>query len=192
MGWLLLLEIYDPPVVEIVTQLRRALSKKSFKPNVHVTVRGPVEEAPDTVDMKDVVVGESIFLAGVGVFHNVDASYVYLTANGRVIDQLWSKRDYPKSEFGVNAHVTLFETSSKESADKVCRFLKFERLEFHCRDLKLRWHKLGQQDLFSDEAYQAFVKGRKDYRFDISSPRVSSTLLPRATLLGAALSGNES
>ena len=187
MAWFLLLEIFDPPVVDLITQLRKALYGRAFKPNVHITVRGPVIDAPESSDFRESVAGETIFLSGVGVFHNVEGSYVYLKAMGPIIDTLLAKKDYPKAEFGINAHVTLYETKHREAADRVFRLLKHERVEFFCRELRLRWQQIGQKDLFSDEAYQQLSVGRPDYRFDIGTPRFDPTLLSRAALLAAAL-----
>lgn len=192
MNWFLLLEVFDPPVVEIVTQLRQALSGKGWKPNVHITVRGPVSERPSQEDFESSEIGsslkaESIVLSGIGVFHNPEGSYVYMKAHGKIIEKLWSKRDFPKSEFGVNAHVTLYETKSAESADRVHRLLKHERLEFFCRELRLRWHQNGQKDLFGNEAYEEARAGRPDYRYDIGAPKIPSTLISRASVLASTI-----
>ena len=194
MSTFLFLEIQDPPVVELLSELRDIFSEKKKASPLHVTVRGPYKNIPDEKFLEQLwstIEGEGILLSGIRSFEFNDKKYVYIQSLSKVIRKIWKKMDYPIYKYGFNPHITLYE-GPIQKANKIESFLKEERLEFYCHDLSLRLYVIGQPDLFGSSHREVHIEHKSQYTFNtLTQPyRWKPGIIERAKELAAGLSAN--
>ena len=173
MSIFLFLEIQDPLVVELLTNLKCTFSGKPSLSPVHVTVRGPYKKVPSEGYLEklwETIEGEGVLLSGIRSFEFETKKYVYIQTHSKAIRKIWWKSDYPIFEHGFNPHITLYEGPAS-TANKIEAFLKEERLEFYCHNLSLRLYKTGQADLFGNTNREIHVEHlTKDTKSILTQP----------------------
>ena len=70
-----------------------------------------------------------------------------------MFNQIWWKPDYPEIKFGINPHVTVFETESSQDAKAVETFLRAERIEIFTFGVQLSIHTSKQLNLFEIDVH---------------------------------------
>jgi hypothetical protein len=169
MKYFVFLEFTNPEVKELLRSLRDAFTGKKTKKIPHVTVRGPYETPPDKEkldQLSEKLRGYGVLIGGAGIFE-VDKGYVvYLQVQSPMFSEIWWKPDYNVSTFGLNPHITIYETEILQEAKAVQTFLRKERIEIFTFNLELTLYKSSKQlDLFdvqkgTDETVRRMMYGR--------------------------------
>lgn len=186
MPYFVFLEFNDPKVRSFLSSLREALQQRPSRTPVHITVRGPYEEAPPAERVNELrrkLNGQAVRLKGVGAFESSSVHTVFLKAESSIFREIWWKSDFPTAAFGMHPHVTLFESRNKADARAVASFLRKEQIEIYTRDVDLSVHETGQGDLFGSTAVKPTTRVRGLDHLSVTQPG----LLVRATALGARL-----
>jgi hypothetical protein len=153
LSYFVFLEFTSPGVRAVLTALRDALQSSRSTQPVHITVRGPYESLPDpellqTLDAQ--LSGRGIRLRGGSYFQFGDRYAAVLRAESSVFRDIWWKRDFPEGTFGINPHLTVFETSDHAAARKVAKFLRSESIDIYTRGIALSVYTSKQDDLFRE------------------------------------------
>lgn len=126
------------------------MGNKTNKP-MHITVRGPYETPPNTEyleSLKDKLLGYGVIIGGGGTFKTKQGYAVYLPVKSPLFSEIWWKPDF--KEDGINPHLTVYETKSKDAANLVEKFLKSERIEISTFSITLTSYTSKQQELFEE------------------------------------------
>lgn len=145
------LEFTDPKLREFLWDLRTSLQGARSHAPIHITIRGPYTEAPALAylqELQDRLNGCGVLIGGVGMFELREGYSVHLKAQSPVFRELWWKPDYPADEFGINPHITMFESTSLVAAKAVTTFLRTERIEIFTFALRLSAPQPKQMALF--------------------------------------------
>lgn len=180
------LEFTNPKVRGFLTNLREVLEGVSPPLPAHITVRGPYQEVPSKKiisKLNEEIQGHGVVIGGSGIFPTKWGFSVYLKVQSPVFDALWWKPDFPKGEFDIKPHITVFETVSSESAKEVHRFLRSERLEIFTLGLQLSIYSSAQRELFYVDIDPLLQKKRSEWE----RWRVRPGLLNRARQVREAL-----
>jgi hypothetical protein len=182
------LEFLQPRVEGTLRELRDALQPwKQSKSPVHVTVRGPYRTEPDYEHLRTLasgVKGRGVRIIGAGYFAHGQTFSVFLRAESAVFRELWWKPDFPARSGDIQPHVTIFESTDRESALQVLNFLKAARISIHTTSVQLSVFASGQPDLFGTRPVDE-VPPNAHLRRDIVA--IDDDVLPRARELGERL-----
>jgi len=144
----LFLKLTDPEVCSFLWELREIFEKeKKSSASIHITVRGPNknEFKKDVIEnLYDKIAGDSIIVQSAGRFDNEYRQIVYIKVFSTNLHKIWRKPDYPKSEYGINPHITLYTGTDKEYADCIYEFLKKENFTLLCNSFELVPYKTKQ------------------------------------------------
>lgn len=180
------LEFTNPKVRNFLGALRAELTGRDDGTPAHITVRGPYKELPkpDLLEMLDEKIrGFGVVIGGAGTFSNGDSCVVYLKAQSPVFKEIWWKRDFPTTTFGIQPHISVFETANSEAAKRVERFLRSERMEISTFGLRLAVYAAKQPELFEVDSVLQIRRALADWeRF-----RVRAGILDRAKQLRGQL-----
>jgi len=172
------LEFTDEEIVYLLSSLREIFSQKSSQANVHITVRGPYLKSITDEEIgraKKIIKHDVFLIAGVGRFDNFKHT-VYLKVRSDNLEKIWDKPDFPKSKYGFNPHITMYDGEDSRLADEIYSFLEKERLELLCQSFKLTPYVSKQIPLFVEDNG---VKGR--HFLELSNrKRVRADILERA------------
>ncbi len=182
------LEFLESRVEGTLRELRDALQpwKKSKSP-VHVTVRGPYKTEPDFEYLRALttgVKGQGVRILGAGYFFHGKQFSVFLRAESAVFRELWWKPDFHGDLDTIQPHVTLFESTDRESASLALNFLKASRISIHTTSVQLSVYSSEQPDLFGTRPVDA-VPPNIELRRDIVA--IDDDVIPRARDLGERL-----
>ncbi|WP_147284428.1 hypothetical protein [Pseudacidovorax intermedius] len=171
-------------VVEFLEGLRYAFFQKKKNSPIHVTLRGPHARAISQnrlQELAELVRGYGVKIHSPGFFSTSTGYVVFLRAECSVFRDIWNKPDFDVSKFGIQPHITLFETKNKSDAERVLRFIKKEKIHIHTYDLYLSLYRSGNQqsDLF--DFLIARPQGERP-RPDIF--RINDGVVERAHVLG--------
>jgi hypothetical protein len=188
MAHFVFLEFLDPRVEGTLRALREALQpwKISSTP-IHVTVRGPYRSKPDIDTLKVLsrnIQGQGVRINGAGLFSNSERFFVFLRAESEVFRPIWWKPDFRTSLDDIQPHVTMFETSDRESALTVFNFLKASRISILAHSIQLSIYTTGQGDLFGTRPLNSPPSTYKNKQ-DIVA--IDPEILPAARDLGERL-----
>jgi hypothetical protein len=145
------LEFTNPKVRNFLADLRHGLSEHHDPGAVHITIRGPYRQAPRSSlleELDDEIRNYGVVVTGVGTFAFERQFVVYLKAQSPVFDRVWWKPDFPKKEFGIHPHVSMFHTTNSRIAHAAEAFLRAERIEIFTLALRLVVHSVRQPSLF--------------------------------------------
>lgn len=173
------LEFTNPRVRSFLTSLRAVLEGEEPTLPAHITIRGPYQETPNKkiiAKLSEELLGHGVVIGGAGVFPTRLGFSVYLKVQSPVFDALWWKPDFPKGEFEIQPHVTVFETKDSSSAKEVERFLRTERIEIFTLGLQLSIYESKQRELFNVDIDPLLQKKRANWE----RWRVKPGLLNRA------------
>ncbi|MBS1778058.1 MAG: N-6 DNA methylase [Bacteroidetes bacterium] len=95
----------------------RLLANPNEKQVAHITIRGPYNQRY-TID-DDVIRGSYIELKGVGTFFEGKQNTIFLKCESPHLKEVWKKSDYP-----FNPHLTLYDGSSRDFAEKLLSIFK--------------------------------------------------------------------
>jgi hypothetical protein len=100
-----------------------------------------------------------------------------------VFKEIWWKRDFPTTTFGIQPHISVFETANSQAAKQVERFLRSERMEISTFGLRLAIYAAKQPELFEVDSVLQIRRALADWeRF-----RVRAGILDRAKQLRGQL-----
>lgn len=189
MAHFVFLEFLDPRVTGVLEDLRAALQpwKRSRSP-MHVTVRGPYQTPPDNdflLQLSDGIRGQGVRIRGAGYFSYGKGEFaVFMRAESAVFRELWWKPDFPVKPDEIEPHITLFESSDRNSAQLVYNFLRAASISILTYSVQLSVYSTGQQDLFGTKKVGA-KPPNSDWRRDIIA--IDDDTLPAARELGQRL-----
>lgn len=167
-------------------ELRQNLQGKPDPDPIHITVRGPYSRLPDRqllARLEDSIAGYGVVLGGAGIFQVPKGYCVYIKAQSPVFAEVWWKRDFPSSEYGIHPHITIFESKRSEFARRVQSFLRTERLEIVTFSLRLTVPTSRQLPLFEIDTHPKRPEERGLYE----KLEVRPGFLQRAAALGKSL-----
>jgi len=183
----LFLEFKDEEIVYLLSSLRKIFAQKTVKTNIHITVRGPYTKLITDEEIRKTrkkIQNDVILITGVGRFDNTRHT-VYLKVGSENLEKIWDKPDFPKSKYGYNPHITMYDGDNESLADGICEFLEKERLELLCHSFKLTPYVSKQMPLFEESDN---VKG--GHFLELSNRRkVRADILERAYKLVKYYSG---
>ncbi|MDH5571499.1 MAG: hypothetical protein OEY89_07020 [Gammaproteobacteria bacterium] len=137
----LFLKLTDPEICNLLWGLREIFEKeKKFASSIHVTVRGPNKNEFKNEVIQNLykkIEDDSIIIQSAGKFDNEDYQVVYIKVSSTNLHKIWRKPDYPKEEFGINPHITLYTGPDKEYANCIYDFLKNENIALLCNSFEL-------------------------------------------------------
>ena len=146
------MEFLDNKVEETLRKLRDALQPwKSSKSPIHVTVRGPYQNEPDSRYLNDIasrLTGQGVRIIGAGYFSHGTHFSVFLRAESAIFKEVWWKPDYRSPLLDIQPHITIFESDDRESAMLVVNFLKAARISIHTTSVQLSVYSATEPDLF--------------------------------------------
>lgn len=182
MPYFVFLEFTDPRVRDFLNSLRRSLSGNETTKSMHITVRGPYETLPEQEileSLSDSLSGYGVVIGGAGTFETNNGFAVYLRVQSPVFSEIMWKPDFKPEEFGLNPHITVFETTSSRVAKAVEVFLRSERIEIFTTSLMLTVYVSKQLNLFEASIAPELQKKRAA----IERWNVKPGIIHRATLL---------
>lgn len=189
MRYFVFLEFTDPKLREFLNNLRSALMGRPVLKPAHVTIRGPYDTypEPDTLSaLRENLQGYGVFIGGAGTFKTGSGYVVYLRVSSPVFSEIWWKPDFSIEKYGINPHITVFETESKNTATAVERFLRAERIDISTFNIALTIYASKQMELFgSDHDMDPVLEKR---RATFGKWRVNRDILQRATALHSKFS----
>lgn len=144
----LFMELRDPRLNRVLTDLRSIFSGKKYTTNIHITLKGPQKTYDLDKNIKKYKKENSfIQIGGVGRFSNGAFHVVYLKVKcGDLIKySLWRKPDYKAS---YNPHITMYEGTDNLLADAVYEYLTKENLKYECNKYDFIVHTRKQYSLF--------------------------------------------
>ncbi len=178
-GNFLFLEFTDEEIVYLLSSLRKIFTQKQIKTNIHITVRGPYAKTITEGEIKKAdhtIKNDVILIAGVGRFSD-SRHTVYLKVRSDNLEKIWDKPDYPKSKYGFNPHITMYDGNNAQLAEGIYKFLENEKLELLCHSFKLTPYVSKQISLFKEN--DSATKGH--HFFELSNRRkVRADILERA------------
>lgn len=151
----LFLEFLDPAINGLLLRLRREFTGEDPMSGIHVTVRGPYKGRIRESAVKRfqrLLEGEPILIHGIGMFSNPDEFVVYIKVSSDRLRRIWWKPDYPKNQYGINPHISLYRGCDKVLAEKIRCFLNAEGLSLVCTDFRLTPYTSKQSELFTLES----------------------------------------
>lgn len=154
MRYFVFLEFTDPKVREFLNNIRSALMGQPVLKPAHVTIRGPYDTypEPDTLSaLRENLQGYGVFIGGAGTFKTSTGYVVYLRVSSPVFPEIWWKPDFSIEKYGINPHITVFETESKNAATAVERFLRRERIDISTFNIALTIYASKQMELFGSD-----------------------------------------
>lgn len=190
MAHFVFLEFSDPKVRDFLTSLRSSLAGRSIEKAIHVTVRGPYETYPDrqTLDsLKESLQGFGVTISGAGTFNTKNGYAVFLRVMSPVFSEIWWKPDFNIDEYGINPHVTVFETPIKTAASKVEKFLRSEKIQIFTLSFALTVYTSKQLELF-DACIDISPSLQKTLRDNFGRWKVKRGIMQRAATLHDELS----
>jgi len=158
------LEFTDPKVREFLHSLRESLTGKADTKTAHITIRGPYENSPDPSQMEELseeMRGHGVVIGGAGTFETSSGFAVYLKVQSPTFSKVWWKPDYSIEQFGLNPHVTIFETKNSSNAQAVEKFLRKERIEIFTFNTVLTVNMSKQANLFETNIDPELKKERE-------------------------------
>lgn len=126
MRWFTVLKAKDQAIQEYLDALV-FLCNPGEKNPAHITLRGPYQDRPQPV-VADDLYGSEVTVQGVGNFFSETQNTVFLRCDSPLIRKYWYKRDY-----GYNPHITLYDGTSRDFAERLRLELNFHRLYFTFR-----------------------------------------------------------
>lgn len=176
------LEISDPQILSLITSIRESAMGAVSTSRVHVTVRGPYHREIPIRQLEywqQLLAAHPLVLNGVGKFQAADTHVVYLKVQHPALRRIWWKPDYPIDTFGFNPHVTVYEGTNADRANRLKEFLTREGLKLLTWDFQVAAHVSDHRDLFkvhenADELFLGLVN-RRLVRADILA-RLARTL----------------
>ena len=151
MPFFVYLEFTDPKVREFLYSLRESINGVQDTKPIHITVRGPYDKQPDVESLSELneeIRGYGVLIGGVGIFDIPSGFVVYLKVQSPQFNKIWWKPDYKIEEYGINPHITIYETSNKEAAQIVEKFIRAERIEIFTFSSILTVNMSKQNNLF--------------------------------------------
>jgi 2'-5' RNA ligase len=184
-------EFLEPEIRDFLSRLRDALQCSPQGSPVHITLRGPYVEPPSPDELNSFserLRGYGVRIARCGYFSTPKGFAIFMRAECSVFSELWDKPDFKVSPARIEPHITLYESSSRESAREVLNFLKTEQIQLHTYDVGLSLYSSKQGELFGVPAVAPPTGARRIHR-DIWQIRDTvEDVLDRAKTLGARLS----
>jgi 2'-5' RNA ligase len=144
----LFLELRDPRLNRVLTNLRSIFSGKKHLTNIHITLKGPQKTFDLDKNIKEYKRENAIIqIGGAGRFSNGAFHVVYLNVKCGDLRKynLWRKPNYKES---YNPHITLYEGTDRLLADAVYEFLTLENMEYECAEYDFTVHTRNQYGLF--------------------------------------------
>lgn len=154
MRYFVFIEFTDPKLREFLSELRSSLIGQPVAKPVHVTIRGPYDTypEPDTLSaLRENLQGYGVFIGGAGTFETNSGYVVYLRVKSPMFPEIWWKPDFSIEKYGINPHITVFETEEKSIALQVERFLRAERIEISTFSIALTIYAQKQMELFGTD-----------------------------------------
>lgn len=117
----------------------RILADPFEKQKAHITVRGPYYQSYHLSEKNEIIKHTRISIHGIGTFFNATQNTIFLKVKqtSEALKNVW-KKDFYKDSF--NPHLTIFDGTNKEFADKLLRILyKYSNnfaFEFEVRELE--------------------------------------------------------
>jgi hypothetical protein len=157
------LEFTDPKIRNFISSLREAMTGKVDNKPAHITVRGPYDNPPELGQLEqlnDEIRGYGVVISGAGTFKTDSGFVVYLRVLSPVFKKIWWKPDYAIEKFGINPHITVYETAKQKDAKAVEKFLRGERIELSTFSSILTVNMSKQSNLFEVNIDPALQKQR--------------------------------
>ncbi len=161
----------DDEIVNLLTELRRIFYNNPKTSPIHITLRGPAKhpiEAPTLREAIAEIKQTPILINGAGIFEVQNIKYVYLKARSPYIEKYMFKPDFPKKLFNANPHITLFESTNSELANRVRNFLNREIKPLYCHEFEISSHLSRQLKLpfidappFTEKSIQNLIQQGK-------------------------------
>jgi 2'-5' RNA ligase len=145
------LEITDPEIAALVHGIRTAADGTSPSSAPHVTIRGPYSRSVTASELRRyerILSTTPVVLQGFGVFEMSDKVVVYIKIQHEKLRQIWWKPDFPIAKYGFNPHVTLYEGSDRERAERLLAFLQREGIKLLTWNFAVTPHVSDHKDLF--------------------------------------------
>ena len=178
----LFLRLTDPEICSALWELREIFeNEKKSRSNIHITVRGPnknkfTDEVIHNLYRK--IEDDSIIIQSAGRFDNEDYQVVYVKVSSPNLHKIWRKPDYPKEEYGINPHITLYVGSDREYANCIYDFLKKENITLMCNSFELVPYQTKQLSMPNiDNEFDLIGEGFKKL---VHLGKLSSDILERA------------
>lgn len=181
----LFLKLTDPEICSVLWSLREIFeNEKKSGSNIHVTVRGPNKSIFNKEVIHNLykkIEDDSIIIQSAGRFDNNKYQVVYVKVSSPNLHKIWRKPDYPKEEYGINPHITLYVGSDREYANCIYDFLKKENITLMCNSFELVPYQTKQMNIPNiDNELDLFDEGFKRL---IHTGKLSSDILERAKTL---------
>lgn len=187
MPYFVFLEFTDPKVREFLHSLRESITGRVDTKTAHITVRGPYDKVPELAQIEqlsDEIKGHGVIIGGAGIFETSSGYAVYLKVQSPTFSKIWWKPDYSVEQFGINPHITIYETANLKDAQAVKKFLQKERIEIFTFNIVLTINMSKQSNLFETNIDPELKKDRSRIYMKWS---VKPGLLQRAKVLGESL-----
>jgi hypothetical protein len=107
------LHIREKALADCVDAIR-FICNPSEKQRAHLTVRGPYQKRIDVTAISRKIVGDTVSIDRVGNFFDSGQNTVFFHCTAPELKHVWSKPHFP-----FNPHITLYDGSSKEFAQKL-------------------------------------------------------------------------
>ena len=174
-------------VTDFLMRLRAALTQNKTISPIHVTLRGPYPKPPPLDELEafaERLRGYGVKIHDHGYFNIPSGFAVFLRAECSIFRELWHKPDFKVSPALIQPHITVFESSEREAAQRVRDFLRREGIYIHTYDLFISVYgsKIKQPDLFG---IPAIAPPGERIRRDIW--RLPEDVIERAQELGQEL-----
>lgn len=188
MRYFVFLEFTDPKLREFFYSLRESLNGRPDTKPIHITVRGPYDHQPEREQLErlsDEIQGYGVVIGGAGTFSTPSGFAVYVKVQSPAFKKIWWKPDYKIEDFGINPHITVYETSSSQNARSVEKFLRSERIEIFTFATILTVNMSKQSSLFETNIDPHVQKKRSRV---IERWSVKQGIMQRANILRLSLS----
>lgn len=188
MPYFVFAEFGNEVVLSFLKKLRYALSGELLSASpIHVTLRGPYPSPPSIEELSELAAllpGYGVKINSHGCFSTPKGFSVFLRAECSMFRQMWDKPDYRVPLARIEPHITMFESSNRESATQVRNFLRSEDLLIHTFNLYLSVYesRSKQADMFG---LPIAVPKAKPISRDLW--RLPPGILDRAQALGSRL-----
>jgi 2'-5' RNA ligase len=145
------LEITDAEIGGLIYGIRAVAMSSPPQSAPHVTIRGPYSRPVSREQLLRygrLLSSHPVVLEGIGAFQSGKRATVYLKVQHPNLRQIWWKPDYPIKDFGFNPHVTLYEGSDGDRAQRLQAFLRREGIKLLTSNFAVSPYVSDHKDLF--------------------------------------------
>jgi hypothetical protein len=137
------LHIREKAIADCVDAIR-FICNPAEKQSAHLTVRGPYQKRIGIKSINKRIIGDTVLIDRTGNFFDTGQNTVFFHCTASALKNVWNKPDYP-----FNPHITIYDGSSKEFAQKLYAVIsRFNyRLKFQAEGLEAIESRKGQQSM---------------------------------------------